>query len=405
MTSLIASRRSLPLLSGREFISICFSSFSSYPKSSSNISGFRQCNREEARGCRHFTSSTEESGLCLKRGMTIRDMQGFQTVVLKDREISHHGCLLHQHRELFRRSLLGRQGTIQSSERNLQRKKERDIFSNDMMNGNSLPSFFSSSRERSLQTNLSVYRSVISPSLLSQSRGIACNGGYLGNLRRRFLTERSRRRRRSFISSSPSSYLSLFSSSSLSSLPISINRGLSLDHDDVSDDVERRRRFQRRFFWSKCSQIFSTKGKEREEEKKTEGEEKKKDSEEEKKKKEEGEKNKPRGFNMTFVTSDGESRMACPYRPGQTVLMVAFENGVDIEGACGGKCACSTCHVILNPKDYAKFPEPGDDEQDMLDLAVHTTETSRLGCQMTLTEEHNGLEVRLPEETVNQMYR
>ncbi|PFH37240.1 putative ferredoxin [Besnoitia besnoiti] len=108
---------------------------------------------------------------------------------------------------------------------------------------------------------------------------------------------------------------------------------------------------------------------------------------------------------VTFVSADEQTKLPCTYRPGQTLLMVALENEVGIEGACGGQCACSTCHVILNEKDFSKFPEPDDDEQDMLDLAVHTTNTSRLGCQLKLTEDHSGLEVRLPAATVNQMYR
>ncbi|KEP63977.1 UNVERIFIED_CONTAM: ferredoxin, putative [Hammondia hammondi] len=108
---------------------------------------------------------------------------------------------------------------------------------------------------------------------------------------------------------------------------------------------------------------------------------------------------------VTFTSADGQTQLQCAYRAGQTVLMVAFENDVGIEGACGGQCACSTCHVILNAADFAKFPEADDDEQDMLDLAAHTTNTSRLGCRLKLGEEHNGVKLQLPVATVNQMYR
>ncbi|KAL9620905.1 MAG: hypothetical protein Q9160_004558 [Pyrenula sp. 1 TL-2023] len=73
-----------------------------------------------------------------------------------------------------------------------------------------------------------------------------------------------------------------------------------------------------------------------------------------------------------------------------------------LPGACGGSCACSTCHVILSDSDtYDKLPEPEDDENDMLDLAFGLTETSRLGCQVKMTEEIDGLEVRLPSMTRN----
>jgi ferredoxin-2, mitochondrial len=72
------------------------------------------------------------------------------------------------------------------------------------------------------------------------------------------------------------------------------------------------------------------------------------------------------------------------------------------KGACGGSCACSTCHVIVEDEAmYDKIPEPDDDENDMLDLAFGLTETSRLGCQVIMNEELNGLRVKLPSMTRN----
>lgn len=70
-------------------------------------------------------------------------------------------------------------------------------------------------------------------------------------------------------------------------------------------------------------------------------------------------------------------------------------------GACGGSCACSTCHVIVQEEYYDKIPEPDDDENDMLDLAFGLTETSRLGCQIVMTPELDGLKVKLPSMTRN----
>jgi ferredoxin len=71
-------------------------------------------------------------------------------------------------------------------------------------------------------------------------------------------------------------------------------------------------------------------------------------------------------------------------------------------GACGGSCACSTCHVIVEDEAfYGKMSEPDDDENDMLDLAFGLTETSRLGCQIVMSKELDGLRVRLPSMTRN----
>lgn len=73
-----------------------------------------------------------------------------------------------------------------------------------------------------------------------------------------------------------------------------------------------------------------------------------------------------------------------------------------IIGACGGSCACSTCHVIIEDPDlFDKMEEPSDDENDMLDLAFGLTETSRLGCQVPMSKDLDGMVVRLPTMTRN----
>ncbi|KAI4116380.1 MAG: hypothetical protein LQ345_003194 [Seirophora villosa] len=70
--------------------------------------------------------------------------------------------------------------------------------------------------------------------------------------------------------------------------------------------------------------------------------------------------------------------------------------------ACGGSCACSTCHIIVDdPAKFDAMPEPSDDENDMLDLAFGLTETSRLGCQVKMSKEIDGVKVRLPSMTRN----
>lgn len=67
-------------------------------------------------------------------------------------------------------------------------------------------------------------------------------------------------------------------------------------------------------------------------------------------------------------------------REGESLLDVAHNNGIELEGACESSLACSTCHVILEPKIYDSLPEPVEEEEDLLDLAYGLTHTSRLGC-------------------------
>lgn len=82
---------------------------------------------------------------------------------------------------------------------------------------------------------------------------------------------------------------------------------------------------------------------------------------------------------------------------------MVVNNNLDFDGfgACEGTLTCSTCHLIFKPEDYEKLPDkPSDEEADMLDLAYELTDTSRLGCQITLTKDMNGLEVHVPS-TIN----
>ena len=105
---------------------------------------------------------------------------------------------------------------------------------------------------------------------------------------------------------------------------------------------------------------------------------------------------------MTFVERDGTRReVDAPL--GLSVLEIAHKHGVDIEGACEGSLACSTCHVIVEQSWFRKLAEPTEDEEDMLDLAFGLTETSRLGCQIVMTDALDGLVVTLPHATRNMM--
>ena len=105
---------------------------------------------------------------------------------------------------------------------------------------------------------------------------------------------------------------------------------------------------------------------------------------------------------MTFVLPDG-SKKDVDAPVGLSILEIAHRNDIPLEGACEGSLACSTCHVIVDKDDYERLPEATEDEEDMLDLAFGLTHTSRLGCQITITDELDGLKVSLPTATRNMM--
>ncbi|KAM7206579.1 Adrenodoxin, mitochondrial [Naviculisporaceae sp. PSN 640] len=104
---------------------------------------------------------------------------------------------------------------------------------------------------------------------------------------------------------------------------------------------------------------------------------------------------------VTFIDKENREHKIAVNK-GDNLLDIAQAHDLEMEGACGGSCACSTCHVIVQDQDYYdKMPEPDDDENDMLDLAFGLTETSRLGCQVVMTPELDGLTVKLPSMTRN----
>ncbi len=88
---------------------------------------------------------------------------------------------------------------------------------------------------------------------------------------------------------------------------------------------------------------------------------------------------------------------------GLSVMEIAHRNDIDLEGACEGSLACSTCHVIVDDAFFGVLQEPTEDEEDMLDLAFGLTHTSRLGCQILITEQLDGLVVSLPSATRNML--
>jgi ferredoxin len=103
---------------------------------------------------------------------------------------------------------------------------------------------------------------------------------------------------------------------------------------------------------------------------------------------------------INWVRRDG-SKKATPAKVGSNLLRTAQRYELEIEGACEGVCACSTCHCILEPSVYDSLPEPTEKEEDMLDQAFGLTPTSRLGCQVVITNDMNGIIVKLPKATRN----
>lgn len=105
---------------------------------------------------------------------------------------------------------------------------------------------------------------------------------------------------------------------------------------------------------------------------------------------------------VTFILANNERReIEAP--EGRTLLEIAWDNHLEVEGACGGVMACSTCHVIVDPLWADRLDRPSEEEDQMLDLAWGLMPTSRLGCQIALTEALDGLVVSLPGETRNML--
>lgn len=103
---------------------------------------------------------------------------------------------------------------------------------------------------------------------------------------------------------------------------------------------------------------------------------------------------------VTFIERNGEEKeIDAP--TGLSLLEIAHKNNIDLEGSCEGSLACSTCHLIIGEDWFEKLEEAEEDEEDMLDLAFGLTRTSRLGCQIIMNDELDGLVVSLPKGSNN----
>lgn len=104
--------------------------------------------------------------------------------------------------------------------------------------------------------------------------------------------------------------------------------------------------------------------------------------------------------NVTFIDKSGK-KFEVRGKVGDNVLYLAHRYGIEMEGACEASLACTTCHVYVDHDYTDKLPDPEEKEDDLLDLAPFLKENSRLGCQIILTKELDGIQLTLPKATRN----
>lgn len=103
---------------------------------------------------------------------------------------------------------------------------------------------------------------------------------------------------------------------------------------------------------------------------------------------------------ITYISFSGEEQ-AVEAENGKSVMQTALDNNVrGIIGDCGGACSCATCHVYVDPQWLSKLPPVGDMEEVLLEEVCDPQDNSRLSCQIKITDELDGLVVRLPEKQV-----
>ena len=100
---------------------------------------------------------------------------------------------------------------------------------------------------------------------------------------------------------------------------------------------------------------------------------------------------------VIFVTLDGKEH-EIEAEEGATLMEIGRDANLGIEGTCGGSISCCTCHVIIDKEWFPVVGGPNPDEEDMLDLAMGLKPTSRLSCQIEITNELDGLRMTVPEE-------
>ena len=104
---------------------------------------------------------------------------------------------------------------------------------------------------------------------------------------------------------------------------------------------------------------------------------------------------------VRFLKADGTLDREVTGKLGQRLLDVAWDAKQPLEGACEGAMACSTCHVIVDKEHFDRLPPASEEEEDLLDLAAHATRTSRLACQIMISEDLAELTVKVPPSARN----
>ena len=99
-----------------------------------------------------------------------------------------------------------------------------------------------------------------------------------------------------------------------------------------------------------------------------------------------------------FVTDREENTYELKAETGLTLMEIIRDAGLDIEAACGGCCACATCHVYIDNSWFPILPSLEDDEESMLDQTFNLTNTSRLGCQIEYKDKYDGINLTLAPE-------
>jgi 2Fe-2S ferredoxin len=103
---------------------------------------------------------------------------------------------------------------------------------------------------------------------------------------------------------------------------------------------------------------------------------------------------------LVFILPDG-SRKVVAAEPGRSVMEAARTHGVPgIRAECGGECSCSTCHCYVEPDWMVRLPARGDDEAGLVEFAWEPRETSRLTCQIVVTDAMDGLVLRVPARQI-----